>query len=238
MADPLYRRVLIKLSGEALMGDQPFGIAPDIANRICTEIASVARMGVGVGVVVGGGNYIRGAQLAETGLDRVTADHMGMMGTVMNAIALKACFRSLDVSAEAFSALAIPEVCESFTQRAALESMSENAVTLFGGGVGAPFFSTDTASALRAWEMGCDAILKATQVDGIYSADPKKDPTAERFDTLTHDEVLRRGLSVMDTAAVSLARDRQIPIVVFSIHEPGELIAVVAGNGRATTVSG
>lgn len=238
MPDPVYRRVLIKLSGEALMGDQSFGISPVIANRICSEVNAVSQLGIEVCVVVGGGNIFRGVNLSKTGLDRVTADHMGMMATIMNAVALKSCFLSLGISAEAFSALSVPEVCKSFSQRAADVSMAQNKVTIFAGGIGCPYFSTDTAAALRAAEMQCDAILKATQVDGIYSADPKKDPNAIRFDSISHDEILAKGLTVMDTAAVALARDRQIPIVVFSIHEAGELVAVAAGGGRATIVSG
>jgi len=220
------------------MGDQAFGICSDFATRICSEIKAVADLGVDVAVVVGGGNIFRGVNLARTGLDRVTADHMGMMATVMNAIALKSCFAGMGVSVEAFSALAVPEVCETFSQRAAIRSFAENKVTIFAGGIGCPYFSTDTAAALRAAELNCDAILKATQVDGIYSADPKKDPAAERFETITHEEILAKGLSVMDTAAVALARDRRIPIIVFSIHEPGELVAVATGGGRATTVAG
>jgi len=238
MPEPVFRRVLIKLSGEALMGDQAFGISPDIATRICSEINAVAELGVDVAVVVGGGNIFRGVNLSKTGLDRVTADHMGMMATIMNAIALKSCLLNLGISAEAFSALAVPEVCETFSQRAAERSLHHNKVTIFAGGTGCPYFSTDTAAALRAAELQCDAILKATQVDGIYSADPKLDPNAERFEEISHDEILAKGLTVMDTAAVALARDRQIPIVVFSIHQPDELVAVVTGGGRATTVTG
>ena len=238
MPDPVYRRVLIKLSGEALMGGQAFGLEADTVQRVCSEIGELRRSGVDVGVVVGGGNLFRGVNLAKTGLDRVTADHMGMLGTVMNAIALRSCLDSLDVDAEAFSALAVPEVCESFTQRAAEAALDAGKVAVFAGGIGCPFFSTDTASALRASELRCDAILKATQVDGIYSADPKKDPNAERFSDITHDEILRRGLTVMDTAAVALARDSGIPIVVFSIHRPGALVEVVRGQGLATVVSG
>ena len=238
MPDPVYRRILIKLSGEALMGGQAFGLEADTVQRVCSEIGELRRSGVDVGVVVGGGNLFRGVNLAKTGLDRVTADHMGMLGTVMNAIALRSCLDSLDVDAEAFSALAVPEVCESFTQRAAKAALDAGKVAVFAGGIGCPFFSTDTASALRASELKCDAILKATQVDGIYSADPKKDPNAERFSDITHDEILRRGLTVMDTAAVALARDSGVPIVVFSIHRPGALVEVVRGQGLATVVSG
>lgn len=220
------------------MGDQAFGISPDIATRICSEINAVADLGVDVAVVVGGGNIFRGVNLSKTGLARVTADHMGMMATIMNAVALKSCFLNLGISAEAFSALSVPEVCETFSQRAAEHSFRQNKVTIFAGGTGCPYFSTDTAAALRAAELECDAILKATQVDGIYSADPKLDPAAERFEQISHDEILAKGLTVMDTAAVALARDRRIPIVVFSIHQPGELVAVVTGGGRATTVTG
>lgn len=238
MPGPAYRRVLVKLSGEALTGRQDFGIDAETATRICSEIRDLRQLGVEVGLVVGGGNMFRGVNISGDGLDRVTADHMGMLATVMNAIALKSCLAELGVAAEAFSALAVPEVCETFTQRAAAAALAVGKVAIFAGGIGCPFFSTDTAAALRACELDCDAILKATQVDGIYSADPKADPSAERYSEITHDEVLAKGLKVMDAAAVALARDRGIPIVVFSIHQPGELLAVAHGRGRATIVTG
>ena len=234
---PLYRRVLLKASGEALMGRQGFGIDVEVCDRIAGDIAEVRAMGVDVGVVVGGGNIFRGVAVASKGGDRVTGDHMGMLATVINALALATSLRKLGVDTEVLSAIAMPEICQSFSQRAALHHLDKGRVVIFAGGTGNPFFTTDSAAALRAAEMGAQAILKGTQVDGIYSADPKFHPDATRFDTLTHDEVLQKGLAVMDVAAVALARENQIPIVVFSIHEKGGLAAIITGGGRGTVVT-
>jgi uridylate kinase len=234
---PRYKRILLKASGEALMGSQGFGIDVEVADRIASDIAEVRAMGVEVGVVVGGGNIFRGVAVASKGGDRVTGDHMGMLATVITALALATSLRKLGIDTEVLSAIAMPEICQSFSQRAALHHLDKGRVVIFAGGTGNPFFTTDSAAALRAAEMGAEAILKGTQVDGIYSADPKKDPTATRFDSLTHAEVLDKGLAVMDVAAVSLARENAIPIIVFSIHEKGGLAAIVTGGGRGTVVT-
>ncbi|WP_417412923.1 UMP kinase [Hoeflea sp.] len=235
-SQPLFKRVLLKASGEALMGGQGFGIDVAVVDRIAADIAEVRGMGVEVGVVVGGGNIFRGVAVASKGGDRVTGDHMGMLATVINALALATSLRKLGIDTEVLSAISMPEICQSFSQRAALHHLEKGRVVIFAGGTGNPFFTTDSAAALRAAEMGAEAILKGTQVDGIYSADPKKFPDATRYDTITHDEVLNKGLAVMDVAAVALARENQIPIVVFSIHEKGAFAKILVGEGRATIV--
>ncbi|HZG28776.1 uridylate kinase [Ensifer adhaerens] len=236
-SSPLYKRVLLKASGEALMGEQGFGIDVNVADRIAADIADARKMGVEVGVVVGGGNIFRGVAVASKGGDRVTGDHMGMLGTVINALALATSLRKLDIDTVVLSAIAMPEICESFSQRAAVYHLSLGRVVIFAGGTGNPYFTTDSAAALRAAEIGAQALFKGTQVDGIYSADPKKVPDATRFDRLTHKEVLDRGLAVMDVAAVALARENSIPIVVFSIHERGGFPAILTGGGRGTIVT-
>ncbi len=233
-----WKRVLLKLSGEALAGDKGFGIDGAVVERVAGDIAQAIALGVQVGVVVGGGNLIRGAQIAAKGGDRVAGDHMGMLGTIMNCLALHGALTHLGVSSTVLSSLAVPAVCETFTQRAALRCLAQGDVMLFAGGTGNPFFTTDTGAALKAAEIGCDALLKGTQVDGIYTADPKKDPTAVRYDRLTHSQVLEQGLAVMDAAAIALARDNNIPVIVFSIQEPGALIGVLTGRGLATIVEG
>ena len=235
-AQPLFKRVLLKASGEALMGEQGFGIDVAVVDRIAADIAEVRGMGVEVGVVVGGGNIFRGVAVASKCGDRVTGDHMGMLATVINALALATSLRKLGIDTEVLSAISMPEICQSFSQRAALHHLEKGRVVIFAGGTGNPFFTTDSAAALRAAEMGAQAILKGTQVDGIYSADPKKFPDATRYDTITHDEVLNKGLAVMDVAAVALARENLIPIVVFSIHEKGAFAKIMVGEGRATIV--
>ncbi|MBV6649849.1 MULTISPECIES: UMP kinase [Hoeflea] len=233
---PLFKRVLLKASGEALMGEQGFGIDVAVVDRIAGDIAEVRAMGIEVGVVVGGGNIFRGVAVASKGGDRVTGDHMGMLATVINALALATSLRKLGIDTEVLSAISMPEICQSFSQRAALHHLEKGRVVIFAGGTGNPFFTTDSAAALRAAEMGAEAILKGTQVDGIYSADPKKFPDATRFENITHDEVLNKGLAVMDVAAVALARENSIPIVVFSIHEKGAFAKIMVGEGRATIV--
>ncbi|MBZ0162402.1 MAG: UMP kinase [Notoacmeibacter sp.] len=234
---PTYRRVLLKASGEALMGDQGFGIDVSVADRIAADIAEARELGVEVGVVIGGGNIFRGVAVASKGGDRVTGDHMGMLGTVINSFALRTSLVKLGVDAVVLSAIAMPELCESFSQRQATAYMDAGKVVIFAGGTGNPFFTTDSAAALRAAEIGADALFKGTLVDGIYSADPKIDSKAERFDHLTHEEVLVRGLKVMDTAAIALARENNIPIIVYSIHEKGGLGTILRGEGRCTVVS-
>ncbi|MBO0662354.1 UMP kinase [Jiella sp. MQZ9-1] len=232
-----YRRVLLKVSGEALMGEQGFGIDVAVVDRIASDIAEARALGVEISVVIGGGNVFRGVAVASKGGDRVTGDHMGMLGTTINALALRTSLTKMGVDAIVLSAIAMPEICESFTQRAALAHQAAGRVVIFAGGTGNPFFTTDSAGALRAAEMGAAALFKGTQVDGIYSADPKKVPDATRFDQLSHDEVLQKGLAVMDIAAVALARENHIPIVVFSIHQKGEFGRILTGSGRATVVS-
>ena len=238
MAEGLrYKRVLLKLSGEALLGSQLFGIDDAVVARVASEVKTVVAAGMEVGIVIGGGNIFRGMKLAAAGGNRVAGDHMGMLATVMNAISLHEGLEKNDVPARIFSAVPMPTICETFTQQRAENAMKRGKVVIFAGGTGNPFFTTDSGAALRAAEMGCDALLKGTKVDGIYSADPKKDPQAVRFEKLTHQQVLARGLEVMDAAAVALARDNGIPIIVFSIHDPGALVEVLHGKGRCTIVS-
>ncbi len=232
-----YRRVLLKASGEALMGDQHFGIDVSVVDRIAADIADARALGVEVGVVIGGGNIFRGVAVASKGGDRVTGDHMGMLATVINSLALRTSLNKIGVDAVVLSAIAMPELCESFSQRQATRYMNEGKVVIFAGGTGNPFFTTDSAAALRAAEIGADALFKGTQVDGVYSADPKKDASATRFDHITHGEVIARGLAIMDTAAIALARENHIPIIVYSIHERGGLAAILKGEGRCTVVS-
>ncbi len=234
---PQYKRILLKASGEALMGGQSFGIDVSVVDRIAMDIADARAMGVEVGIVIGGGNIFRGVAVASRGGDRVTGDHMGMLATAINSLALRTSLSKLGVDAVMLSAIAMPQICESFSQRKAISYMNQGKVVIFAGGTGNPFFTTDSAAAIRAAEIGADVLIKGTQVDGIYSADPKKDPTATRFDRLTHQEVLNRGLSVMDTTAVALARENHVPIIVYSIHEKGGLVNILNGTGRFTVVS-
>ncbi|WP_237154691.1 UMP kinase [Oryzibacter oryziterrae] len=238
MSELKYRRVLLKLSGEALMGDRGFGIDPKVVNRIAEEIVEAYRLGIQIGVVVGGGNIFRGVSVAAQGGDRTTGDYMGMLGTVMNALAVRSAIDRLGVPAVVLSAIGIPALCETFTQRGAMEHLKANKVLVFAGGTGNPFFTTDSGAALRAAEIGCDALLKGTQVDGVYTADPKKDPTAKRYDRLSHQEVLSKNLQVMDAAAIALARDNKIPVVVFSVHENGAFVNVLLGKGVCTVIEG
>ncbi|MBA8880367.1 UMP kinase [Phyllobacterium myrsinacearum] len=233
----VYKRVLLKASGEALMGDQGFGIDVTVADRIASDIAEARALGVEVGVVIGGGNIFRGVAVASKGGDRVTGDHMGMLATVINSLALRTSLVKIGIDTVVLSAIAMPELCETFSQRQATAYMDMGKVVIFAGGTGNPFFTTDSAAALRAAEVGADALFKGTQVDGVYTADPKKDPNAVRFDRLTHKEMLDRGLTVMDTTAVALARENNIPIIVYSIHEKGGFAEVLQGRGRATIVS-
>ena len=235
---PLYRRILLKASGEALMGDQKFGIDVSVVDRIASDIAEARRMGVEVAVVIGGGNIFRGVAVASKGGDRVTGDHMGMLATVINSLALRTSLVKIGVDAVVLSAIAMPELCESFSQRQATAYMNAGKVVIFAGGTGNPFFTTDSAAALRAAEIGADALLKGTQVDGVYSADPKKDPNAIRYERISHEEVLVKGLSIMDTAAIALARENNIPIIVYSIHEAGGLGEILKGRGHCTIVDG
>jgi uridylate kinase len=232
-----YRRVLLKLSGEALMGDQAFGLDRRVLDRIAGEVKAVHQEGVQVAIVVGGGNIFRGAEVAAAGIERATGDSMGMLATVMNALALQSVLERRGVAARVQSAIPMPQVCEPFLRARALRHLEKGRVVVFAAGTGNPFFTTDTAAALRAVEIGCDALLKGTQVDGVYSADPKRDPGARRYERLRYQDVLAEHLQVMDTAAIALARDNRIPVVVFSIHEPGGFAKVVRGGGRFTIIS-
>ena len=232
-----YRRILLKLSGEGLMGKSKHGLDPRMIARIAAEVARLAKSGTQVALVVGGGNIFRGSEGEELGIERATADYMGMLATVMNALALQATLRRAGCKARVMSAIPMTPVCEPYTRRRALAHLEAGEVVIFAAGTGNPFFTTDTAAALRASEMGCDALFKGTQVDGVYSADPKKVRSAKRHDRLGYDEVLAGNLKVMDAAAVALARDNRIPIVVFSIHKPGALARVLAGTERHTVVN-
>ena len=236
MAKPAYRRVIVKVSGEALSGPNGFGIHQPTFDRIAKDIVASRKLGVKLGVVVGGGNILRGTQIAKAGLTRPRADAMGMLATVVNALVLETAIERLGVSARTMSALAMPQVCETYERQRALRHFDENRVVVFAGGKGNPFFTTDTTAVLRAAEMDCDAVLKATNVDGVYSADPKTERNAKRFDRLTHREAIERDLKVMDATAFALARENRMPIIVFSIREPGAIAAVLDGKGRATFV--
>ncbi|MGZ8387293.1 MAG: UMP kinase [Rhodoplanes sp.] len=236
MTAPAYRRVIVKLSGEALSGPEPFGIDAPTLDRFAADIVAARALGVTIGVVVGGGNILRGA--TADGVDRTTADMMGMLATVVNALAIEAAIERCGAPALAMSALAMPQVCETYERRQARCHLAENRILVLAGGTGNPFFTTDTTAVLRAAEMGCDAVLKATNVDGVYSADPNRDPDAKRYDRLTHAEALERRLGVMDMTAFALAREHRIPIIVFSIREPGAIESVLRGNARATIVGG
>ncbi|OAI44739.1 UMP kinase [Rhizomicrobium sp. SCGC AG-212-E05] len=233
---PKYRRVLLKVSGEALMGKGQFGIDVDTIDRIARDVKQAAEAGSQICMVVGGGNIFRGLAGSAKGIDRATADYMGMLATVMNALALQAGLERTGVSSRVQSAIAMNNVCEPYVRRRAIRHMEKGRVVIFAAGTGNPFFTTDTAAALRAAEMACDAMLKATQVDGVYSADPKKVPDAKRYDSLSYHEVLAQNLQVMDAAAISLSRENRIPILVFSLAEPGALAEVLQGRGRATII--
>jgi uridylate kinase len=242
MSDPpnrfRYRRLLLKLSGEALMGKAGYGIDVDVVMRLCSEIKGAVAAGAEIAVVAGGGNIFRGLAGAAKGMDRATADYMGMLATVMNALALQNGLERLGVDARVLSAIPMPTVCESFVRSKALHHLASKRVVIFASGTGNPFFTTDTTAALRAAETNCNALAKATQVDGVYSDDPRRNPEAARYERLTYGEVLTRDLKVMDGAAIALARDNALPIVVFSIQEPGNLLKVLRGEARATVIEG
>ena len=237
MSKPKFKRVLLKLSGESLMGSQSYGIDVAMVDRVAEDVKQAIDAGSEICMVIGGGNIFRGLSGAAKGIDRATADYMGMLATVMNALAMQAALERAGVPSRVQSAIPMSTVCEPYIRRRAIRHMEKGRVVIFAAGTGNPFFTTDTAAALRAAEMNCNALLKGTQVDGVYSADPKKDPKAERYDSLSHHEVLSRDLQVMDASAVSLSRENKIPIVVFSIHDQGALAEVLAGRGRATVIS-
>ncbi len=231
-----YRRVLLKISGEALMGPQEYGLDQETVKRIARDVQAVNRMGVEICLVIGGGNIFRGITGATQGMQRAAADYMGMLATVMNALAMQNALEQLGVHTRVQSAITMTAVCEPYIRRRALRHMEKGRVVIFAAGTGNPFFTTDTAAALRASEMGCDVLLKGTKVDGVYSADPRKIPDAQRYERLTYLEVLSRDLKVMDAAAVSLARENRIPILVFSIQQEGTFADVIAGKGRFTII--
>ena len=233
---PVFKRILLKLSGEALMGEGGFGIDTEVLARIAGEVRELCRLGVEVGMVIGGGNLFRGEGLAKAGMDRVTADHMGMLATVMNSLAMQDTLERLGVFTRVMSAVRVNQVCEDYIRRRAIRHLEKGRVVIFAAGVGAPYFTTDSGAALRAAEMQCDALLKGTSVDGVYDSDPKTNPQAKRYDTVDYDTVLADNLKVMDASAVALCRDNDIPIVVFSIREKGNLAKVLAGEGTQTTV--
>lgn len=233
-----YKRLLLKLSGEALVGKAGYGIDVDVVMRLCREMKEASQAGAELGVVVGGGNIFRGLAGAAKGMDRATADYMGMLATVMNALALQNGLERLDVQARVLSAIPMPTVCEAFVRSKALHHMESKRIVIFAAGTGNPFFTTDTTAALRAVEMNCEALAKATQVDGVYSDDPRTNPQAVRYDKLTYGEVLARDLKVMDGAAIALARDNALPVIVFSIEEPGNLLKVLRGEALATVIEG
>ncbi|MBX3493246.1 MAG: UMP kinase [Parvibaculum sp.] len=234
---PLYSRVLLKVSGEALMGEGQYGIDVDTVGRIAGEIKQATDAGIQVCLVIGGGNIFRGLSGAAKGMERASADYMGMLATVMNALAMQQSLESIGVPTRVQSAIPMMTVCEPYIRRRAVRHMEKGRVVIFAAGTGNPFFTTDTAAALRAVEMGCDALLKGTQVDGVYSADPHKVVNAERYDRLTYMDVLSRDLKVMDASAISLARENGIPIIVYSIDDAGGFVNVLTGAGRCTIIS-
>ncbi|GBR28581.1 UMP kinase [Kozakia baliensis] len=235
MTEP-YRRVLLKVSGEALMGKGSFGIEPAMVDMIAADVAAVSKAGVQVSLVIGGGNIFRGVAAAAKGMDRAQGDYAGMLATVINALMLQNALERVDVDTRVMSAIQMSSIAEPYIRRRAVRHMEKGRVVIFAAGTGNPFFTTDTAAALRANEMECDALFKGTQVDGVYSADPRRDPNATRYDELSYMDVLSRDLNVMDAAAISLARENRLPIVVFNIHAPGAFEQVLRGEGRFTRI--
>lgn len=233
---PQFKRVLLKISGEVLMGGREYGIDPETTDRMAAEIKSVADLGVQVCVTIGAGNIFRGVAGAAGGMDRVTADYIGMMAIIMNALALQSSLEKIGIHCRVQSAIPVDAVCEPFIRRRAIRHVEKGRVVVFAAGTGNPYFTSDTAGALRASEMGCDAMFKGTKVNGIFTADPQKDPSAKHIPTLTHMEVLQKDLKIMDPAAISLARDNKIPVVVFNIREHGNFKRVICGQGQFTIV--
>jgi len=236
MSDPIYRRVIVKLSGEALSGASGFGIDQATVERLAVDLAATANLGVELGVVVGGGNIFRGVEVSERGVPRTVGDTMGMLATVMNCLVLEAAIERAGREARTLSALAMTAVCETFNRKRAVKNLAKGRVVLLAAGTGNPFFTTDTTAVLRAAELGANAVLKATNVDGVYTADPKKDPKATRYDRLSHQEAIEKDLRVMDSTAFALARENRMPIIVFSAAEKGAIEAVLRGKGRSTIV--
>jgi uridylate kinase len=237
MPAPVYKRVLLKLSGEALMGDQPFGIDPAVATQIAREISEIQQLGVQTGIVIGGGNLFRGLAASARGMDRATADYMGMLATVINALALQDALEHQNVLTRVATAIEMRAVAEPFIRRRAVRHLEKGRVVIFAAGTGNPYFTTDTAAALRAMEMRAEVLLKATKVDGIYAADPVTHPHAERYERISYLQVLERGLQVMDATAISLCMDNKLPIVVFNLTRPGNMRRAIAGEAVGTTVT-
>lgn len=238
MGEPVYRRVVVKLSGEYFAGGHGVGIDQSTIDRIAADLIAARKLGIEIAVVVGGGNIFRGVEVSSRGVSRPTGDTMGMLATVMNCLALEAALERHGQPACTLSALVMPQVCELFTRAAAHKYLADGRIVLLAGGTGNPFFTTDTTAVLRAAELGADAVLKATNVDGVYSADPKRDSSAKRFDRLTHSQALEGGYKVMDATAFALARETSLPIIVFSIVEPGSIGAILSGSGYGTVVAG
>ncbi|KRB44546.1 MAG: UMP kinase [Pseudomonadota bacterium] len=236
-ATPRYKKILLKMSGEVLMGDALFGIDTKTIEAVAEDIKEVVDHGIELCLVIGGGNIFRGVSLAGKGMDRANADYMGMLATVMNALALQGALEKVGVYTRVQSAIPMDAVCEPYIRRRALRHLEKGRVVIFAAGLGAPFFTTDTPAALRTAEMGCDALFKGTSVDGVYTADPKKDPSAQRYETLSYQEVLAKDLRVMDASAIALMRDNKTPIVVFSIRERGNFFKVLKGQGVFTTIA-
>jgi uridylate kinase len=231
-----YKRIVLKLSGEALMGNENYGIDPLVINSMAKSIIEAQKAGVQIGLVIGGGNIFRGAGLAENGMDRVTGDHMGMLATVINALAMADALEKQGAYSRVMSAIKINEVCEDYIRRRAIRHLEKGRIAIFAAGTGNPFFTTDSAAALRATEISADLLLKATKVDGIYDADPKKNPNAKRFENLTYDEVIARNLQVMDTAAFALCRDNKVPLRIYDMMQPGALMRILHGEEIGTLV--
>ncbi len=234
---PRFKRILLKLSGEALLGDKDFGIDPQVLNRLAKEIKVLIDSKIEVSLVVGGGNLFRGAELQQSGMERVTGDHMGMLATVMNALALQDAIEKVGVPVRVMSSIPIDQVCEEFIRRRAIRHMEKHRVVICAAGTGNPFFTTDTAASLRAIELETDAMLKATKVDGVYTADPVKDPTATKYDTLTYNEILEENLGVMDATAVVMCRDNNLPLLVFNMTTDGEIIRALSDNSIGTLIT-
>jgi uridylate kinase len=233
-----YKRLLLKLSGEALMGQSPYGVDTGVVDRLARDVSDAQLAGCELALVIGGGNIFRGLQGAAMGMDRATADYMGMLATVMNALAFQSALERVKSPTRVLSAIPMPTVCEPYTRPKALYHLEKGRIVIFAAGTGNPFFTTDTAATLRAIEMNCDCMAKATRVDGVYSADPKKDPSAKRYERLGYADVLARDLKVMDGAAIALARDNRLPLIVFSIEEQGNLLKLLLGTARATVIEG
>lgn len=233
---PKYKRVLLKLSGEGLMGDKSFGMSPEVLQNLSRQIKTVREVGVDVCIVVGGGNIFRGAKEAAKGMNRTVADQVGMLATLMNALCLQNALENAGVPTRVLSGLGVPQVCENYMYRKALRHLEKGRVIIFAGGTGNPYFTTDTGAVLRASEMQCEVVLKATQVDGVYTADPKSNPEAERYESVSYDEVIQNQLKVMDLTAVALAKENNIPILVFSQHEGDSLVEVIGGKGKFTII--